>query len=124
MACYLIGVDDLSPSANEPRRGALLETYVAQNLCAILDAHLPDARLYFWNIQGRYEVDFVIESGKSLLAIEVKAASRWEDRDLHGLRAFMERHPRCKQGFLAYCGEAVAEIGPSIWAVPIGKLLS
>ena len=124
LACYLSGVYDLSPATNEPRRGALLETYVAQNLCAILDAHLPEARLYFWNIQGRYEVDFVIEFGKSLLAVEVKAASRWEDRDLNGLRAFMEQHPRCKQGILAYSGEKVAEISPTIWAVPIGKLLS
>lgn len=124
MASYLAGIDDLSPSANGLRRGALLETYVAQNLCAIMDAHLPDARLYFWNIQGRYEVDFVIESGRNLLAIEVKAASRWEDRDLSGLKAFMDQHPRCKQGILAYTGETVAQISPTIWAVPIGTLLS
>jgi predicted AAA+ superfamily ATPase len=124
IACYLTSVDDLSPSKNEPMRGPLLETYIAQNLRAILDSHLPDARLYFWNIQGRHEVDFVIESGKSLLAIEVKSASRWEDRDLNGLRAFMEHHPRCKQGILAYNGDKMAEISPTIWAVPIGKLLS
>jgi len=68
--------------------------------------------------------DFVIESGKSLMAIEVKAASRWEERDLKGLRAFMEHHPRCKHGLLAYSGEKMAEIAPSIWAVPIGMLLS
>jgi predicted AAA+ superfamily ATPase len=124
IACYLTGVEDLSPSENEPRRGALLETYVAQNLSSILDAHLPDARLYFWNIQGRYEVDFVIELGKNLLAIEVKAAARWEERDLVGLKAFMEQHPKCKQGILAYTGERMAEIVPKIWAVPIGVLLS
>jgi predicted AAA+ superfamily ATPase len=124
IASFLTSVEDLSPSNNEPLRGPLLETYVAQNLRAILDSHLPGARLYFWNIQGRYEVDFVIESANILVAIEVKSASRWEDRDLNGLRAFMEHHPRCIHALLAYNGDKMVEISPSIWAVPIGKLLS
>jgi predicted AAA+ superfamily ATPase len=28
-------------------------------------------------VQGRYEVDFIIEVGRECLAIEVKSASRW-----------------------------------------------
>ena len=36
-------------------------------------------------------MDFVIEADKETMAIEVKAASRWQDRDLAGLRAFLAR---------------------------------
>lgn len=124
IASYLTGVDDISPSANEALRGPLIETYVAQNLSAILDSSFPDARMYFWHIQGRHEVDFVIESGKNLVAIELKAASRWEESDLAGLRAFRTQHPNCHHAVLAYGGESMMEIAPSIWAVPIGTLLS
>lgn len=54
-----------------------LETYVAQNLASLLEAHVPNAQLAYWHEQGRHEVDFVIEAGRKVFAIEVKAATRW-----------------------------------------------
>ena len=59
LAAHLAGVEDLALSADEPLRGPLFETYVAHSLGAVLEAHWPGARLGFWNIQGRHEVDFV-----------------------------------------------------------------
>ena len=81
------------------------------------------ARLGFWNIQGRHEVDFVVESGRDCLAIEVKAASRWTERDLAGLRAFLERTPRCRAAIMAYNGEQAVRLGDKLWAVPLSRLL-
>jgi len=104
--------------------GRILETYVHQNLAAVLSAWEPGARLHFWNVQGRYEVDFVIEVGQSSLAIEVKAGSRWQDRDLAGLRTLLSATRGCKAGILAYGGDAIAPLGDGIWAVPLGVLLS
>ena len=42
------------------------------------DTHLPDAQLAYWHEQGRHEVDFVIEWGRKVYAIEVKAATALE----------------------------------------------
>lgn len=67
----------------------MLETFVAQNLVSILHSTWPRANLFFWNIQGRHEVDFIIEAGNRCLAIEVKAAERWAQGDLAGLKAFV-----------------------------------
>ena len=47
----------------------------------------------YWHVQGRHEVDFVVESGRECLAIEVKAGARWTDRDLSGLRVFLGARP-------------------------------
>ena len=123
LAAHLAGVDDLALSAEEPLRGPLFETYVAHSLGAVLEAHWPGARLGFWNIQGRHEVDFVVESGRDCLAIEVKAASRWTERDLAGLRAFLERTPRCRAAIIAYNGEQAVRLGDKLWAVPLSTLL-
>ena len=57
------------------------------------------------------------------LAIEVKAASRWTERDLAGLRAFLERTPRCRAAILAYNGEQAVRLGDKLWAVPLSTLL-
>jgi uncharacterized protein len=122
LAAHLSGVVRLDPT--EMMRGALFETYVAQNLAAILEAHLPDAQLTFWHEQGRHEVDFVIDAGRKTVAIEVKAATRWDDRDLSGLRAFIARTPSCTAGVLAYNGRDAVKLDGKLWAIPLGHLLS
>jgi len=123
LAAHLAGVEDISLSADEPLRGALFETYVAHSLAALLEAHWPGARLAFWNVQGRYEVDFVVEKGRDCLAIEVKTGSRWTERDLSGLRAFLERTPRCRAAILAHNGDQAAKLGDKLWAVPLAMVL-
>lgn len=120
LACFLSGTRQLS---SDVLKGALTETYIAQNLQGILDAAWPDARLYFWNIQGRHEVDFVIEDGNSCMAIEVKAAERWDSKDLSGLKAFIAATPICRAGILAYNGKECISLGNKLWAVPITLLL-
>jgi predicted AAA+ superfamily ATPase len=67
---------------------ARYETYVAQNLLSILSAKWQEASLQFWAVQGRHEMDFVIESGRNCIALELKSSARWQDKDLSGLKAF------------------------------------
>ena len=123
LAAHLAGVTELSPGRDDTLRGALFETYVAQNLAALLEAHLPDAKLSYWHEQGRHEVDFVIESGRKVVAIEVKAATRWSKSDLSGLRAFVERTPACVAAVLAYNGREAVKLDGKLSAIPLGHLL-
>lgn len=121
LACYLAGIRDL---ASDPIRGAMMETYAAHNLMGIIDSNWPEAHIYFWNVQGRYEVDFVIEEGNRCLAIEVKSGSRWEERDLSGLRAFLSMTPSCAAAILAYNGTEAVKLGDRLWAIPLSRVLS
>lgn len=121
LACYLTGVRTLKTA---PSRGAMLETYVAQNLAGIIAAKMPEASLHFWNVQGRYEVDFIVESGSRSIACEVKMAARWEDRDLVGLKAFLTSTPGCVAAILAYNGTETVPLGEKLWAVPLSMMLT
>jgi predicted AAA+ superfamily ATPase len=122
LACHLAGVGALDPA--EPHRGAMLETWVAQNLRAILSAHLPRADLCFWHVQGRHEVDFVVSAGRSAVAIEVKGATRFDDRDLAGLRALRASSREVRAGILAYAGERTIDLGDDLYAIPLPLLVS
>ncbi|HEX3526130.1 MAG TPA: ATP-binding protein [Thermoanaerobaculia bacterium] len=124
LAAHLTTVTDLGVGADEPMRGSLFETYVWQNLAALLGAHQPRTRLDFWSVQGRYEVDFVIDTGRTCIGIEVKAAGRFSDRDLAGLKAFMESTPTARAGILAYNGTEALSVGKDLYAIPLGLLLS
>ena len=124
LAAHLAGITHADLDTEDPLWGALLETYVAQNLGAILGSDWPEARLSYWHVQGRYEVDFVIEVGREALALEVKASARWDDRDLAGLRAFLDKTPRCRLGVLAYGGTESVKLGDRLWAIPLSLVLA
>jgi hypothetical protein len=124
LAAYLAGVDSLEPGRDDLLRGAMFETYAAQNFAGLLEAHLPDAQLAYWHEQGRHEVDFVLESGRKVFAIEVKAATRWSEGDLSGLRAFVSRTPACAAAVLAYNGSDAVHLEGRLFAIPLGHLLA
>jgi predicted AAA+ superfamily ATPase len=124
LASYLAGLELSDSIRNDPFYGAILETYVAQNLHSILSARWPDASLYFWALQGRHEVDFVIEAGRSCLALEIKSAARWQEKDLAGLKAFLKVTPHCKGGILCHNGENGVQLGQRLWALPTHIVLS
>jgi predicted AAA+ superfamily ATPase len=124
LAAYLSGLEPSASIRSDPLYGAMIETYAAQNLLAILAARWPSASLYFWTVQGRHEVDFVIEAGRSCMALELKAAARWKERDLAGLRAFLAATPHCRAAILCHNGEDAVQLGPRLWALPAGLVLS
>jgi predicted AAA+ superfamily ATPase len=124
LAGHLAGLEGTSPVAGESLIGALFETYVAQNLMSIVEARIPGGHLYFWGVQGRHEVDFVLEVGNKCLALEAKSAPRWADRDLSGLRAFLQATPHCLGAILAYNGTDAVTLGDRLWALPISQVIS
>lgn len=123
LAAHLAGITTLEPGRDDLLRGALFETYVAQNLAALLEAHLPEAQMGYWHEQGRHEVDFVIEAGRRVFALEVKAATRWSESDLSGLRAFLERTPACVAAVLAYNGKEAVKLDGRLFAIPLAQLM-
>ena len=123
LAAHLAGITSLEAGRDDLLRGALFETYMAQNFTALLESWMPEAQLTYWHEQGRYEVDFVIESGRKVCAIEVKAATRWAESDLTGLRAFLERTPVCVSAILAYNGKESVKLSDRLFAIPMGNLL-
>lgn len=124
LASYLNGFEEFNPLSGSPFKGALLETYVAQNLTSITEACWPQAKCYFWGVQSRHEVDFIIARGRETIAVEVKAGSRWENKDLSGLRAFLKTDPNCRAAVLAYNGTSPVRLDDRLWAIPLGLLLS
>lgn len=121
LAAYLSGIRKLD--AHEPLRGALLEGYVAQNLQSIISTHSPETKINYWNIQGRFEVDFILETAGKTIAIEVKYGSRVRENDIAGLKAYLQSAINCSGGIVAYNGADVLKLEDKIWAVPITLLI-
>lgn len=123
LASFLCGISSASALEGHVLRGAIAETHVGQNLNAMLSAHMPEANLLHYRTHSGEEVDFIVEAGSTVVAIEMKASSRIDARDMKGLEAFVRGEPRCKVGLVLYTGTEVKDLGSGMWAIPLGEAL-
>lgn len=77
------------PTETMTEYGKMFENFIFTELKAYIDYNLTDDELYFWRTREGYEVDFVVERK---VAIEVKTLKNITNKELKGLRAFMEEN--------------------------------
>ena len=87
------------------------------------EGQVPTPELLYWRTTTDREVDFVIESGDRLLAVEVKAAApRYADTT--GLRLFREEYgDQFAGGLLLHGGNEVLQMSEGILAAPWWRIL-
>jgi len=99
--------------------GAHLENLVLHDLLCWRDARVERAELLYWRTATGEEVDFVVEAGRRLLPIEVKATPRPRLRDAAPLRAFRAEYGKAaRSGLLLHTGSTVEWLAPDVLAVP------
>jgi predicted AAA+ superfamily ATPase len=104
--------------------GAHLENLALGDLLAWRDARLDRAELFYWRTAVGEEVDFVIEAGKRLLPIEVKATARPRLGDAAHLRTFRAEYGRkARAGLLLHTGSTLEWLTPDVLAAPWWRVL-
>lgn len=124
LACALMGLNAAGLARDPQRRGALLETFVFQELRR--QAAWYDAPLDFFHFRDKdkAEVDIVIERGGIQVAgVEVKAASTVSEGDFRGLRRLREASgAQFAAGVVLHDGEISTSFGDNLYAVPLRML--
>lgn len=118
LAVFLSGYYEKEDLLKAREYGAYFETFIYHHLRILARLLIPSGRLYFWRTLEGNEVDFVLEHGRRLLAIEVKLSDNLGYRDSAGLRLFFEKHPKTSAGLLIYGGREVKRLDEQIIAVP------
>ena len=102
----------------EPR-GAHLENLVLTDLIAWRDLQPRRPEVLYWRTATGQEVDFMIETPKRLLPIEVKAAARVTPADAKGLETFLDEYADAADGaLLLYTGTESFPLTKRVLAVP------
>lgn len=124
VACSLLGIDATGLDKDRQLLGAMLETFVLQELRR--QASWRQAAIDFFHFRDRddFEVDIVLEQGHSAVAgVEVKAAATVTETDLRGLRKLRDAAgKRFVAGVVLYDGSASIRFGDGLFAVPVRKL--
>lgn len=123
LACALLGVNSKALWMDKALLGQLLETFVYQELRKYADWHDEELKLYHFRNKDKVEVDIIIEQGRQLAGIEIKAAATVTQSDFKGLKKLKDA---CGELFVAgvvfYDGENILPFGEKLFAVPISLL--
>jgi uncharacterized protein len=122
LAVYLSGYYDLDDLRRGREYGAYFETLIYHHLRILTRLMVPAGRLYFWRRRDGTEVDFVVEHGRRILAVEVKSTNNPGFRDIAGLQAFLGEHPSARAGLLLHSGNAIRRLDEKILAIPWSML--
>jgi predicted AAA+ superfamily ATPase len=100
--------------------GKSFEHFIYMEINAYNSYHEVGYDINFWRTKSGLEVDFILGDGE--VAIEVKGASRIDNRDLRPLRAYKELYAPRKA--LVVCNEKSERIVGAIRIIPWRKFLS
>jgi predicted AAA+ superfamily ATPase len=89
----------------EPR-GSHLENLVLMDLLAWRDVHAPRPEILYWRTAAGDEVDFVVETPRRVLPIEVKSGARVTPGDAKALEVFLDEYEDLADGALLLHGGA------------------
>lgn len=99
--------------------GAHLENLVLHDLLCWRDARVERADVLYWRTAAGEEVDFVVETGRQLIPIEVKATPRPRLRDAAPLRSFRAEYGKAaRAGLLLHTGSTLEWLAPDVLAAP------
>ena len=106
------------------RFGALLETFVVQQLTTQAGWTAPELGFWHYRDKDQVEVDLVITRGQDVWGVEVKAASTATPADGHGLRRLAAQAGKdFRGGVLLYAGTSTLPLETEhCLAVPLARL--
>ncbi len=125
--CHLLKLRNAEELLQAPSRGAVYETFVLSELVKANTYAAQPVDLSFYRTSDGKEIDFILDNGKGLVTLEVKAAHTIIPSDFKPISHFIGQNPgRVLQGIVLYAGERVLPFGETdgvkLWAVPLGML--
>lgn len=87
---HLLNVGSLDELDRHPIRGASWETFVIEDLIRRERLANPASQFYFWRTAAGAEIDFVIDRGSALEAIEIKAGGSGRVRGTNRLERSLD----------------------------------
>jgi predicted AAA+ superfamily ATPase len=100
-------------------KGRLFEHAVILELIRRIRAHNLDYRVHYWRTGGGAEVDCVIDTGKDIIPIEIKAGARVTLSALRGLSSFIETYKgKVRKAYVVTTGRMPEKLTDTITVLP------
>jgi predicted AAA+ superfamily ATPase len=107
----------------EDEKGLLLEHWIAQELHARTGTLWPELSVYHYRTKHGAEVDFVLQAGREIWAVEVKASRQVSREALSGFDSLALRAKGLKRRIVVFLGERGQRLGDAE-VLPVEEFLA
>ena len=109
LAAYLLGLESHLQVSRDPLRGHLFENMIVADIMKSRLNRGKDPRLFFLRTEKGFEIDLIVQEGRSLHPVEIKSAETFNPAFLANLQRFCKSEPDAKSPVLVYDGENYPE---------------
>jgi predicted AAA+ superfamily ATPase len=104
LACSLLGIREKKELDKSHFRGALFENYIIMELLKQKFNNGSNAGFYYWKENNGLEIDLLIDTGKKMIAHEIKSTVTYSESLLKGLQQW-QKVSQSDNGVLLYNGK-------------------
>ncbi len=122
LLAHLLNINSEKDFFASPYQGGLFETFIYSELLKAAKYDQKQTRLYYLRTVDNQEIDFIIERGSEIVALEVKLAGTVHKADFRHLKMVQSKAKNLRAGYLVYLGERVLPFGKDLYAIPAGWL--
>ena len=116
-----VNIDDIR--ADRGQFGRLLEGFVFSEIEKLAAASPDETRISHYRDKDKAETDFVLERGRRVVGIEVKASTSVKPEDFRILKRLKQvLGSKFVCGILMHDGDRIQQFGDGLFAMPVGQL--
>ena len=105
--CHLLGIGSVEELLASTYKGDVVETFVYSELLKHMSYSDISAQLYHYRTNDKKEIDFILESGNKIIAIEVKSSLSIKKDVFKHIVDFQSKEKKEVLGIVLYGGESV-----------------
>ena len=104
-------------------RGEVIETFIYDELLKANSSAAQKVGLYYYRTSDKKEIDFVLDYGNKIVAIEIKASKTVSKSDFKHIYHLKKEIPDLfGKGIVLYDGDTFLRLDEGMYAVPFGFL--
>jgi predicted AAA+ superfamily ATPase len=119
---HLLGITSIEEIHESSHKGDIFETFVYGELLKHLSYSMTQPSIYHYRTNDKKEIDFILEKGNTIVAIEVKASRTVKRDDFKHIADFQSKSKQNVLGIVLYAGEHLLPFGDEKikrYAVPL-----
>ena len=120
---HLLQINSKEELEKSHYKGDIVETFIYDELLKANSSASKKVGLYYYRTSDKKEIDFILDYGQKIVAVEIKASKSVSKSDFkHIYHLQKEIAELFDKGIVLYGGDTVLKLDDKMYAVPFGFL--
>jgi hypothetical protein len=120
---HLLQINSKEELEKSHYKGDIVETFIYDELLKANSSASQKVGLYYYRTTDKKEIDFILDYGQKVIAIEIKASKSVSKSDFKHIYHLQKELPKLfDKGIVLYGGDTLLRLDEKMYAVPFGFL--